>query len=132
MTPDERIAEKAATAKRRLHSTLIAVTDRLDQPYPDRPELSPWTAFVRPMIDVVDSALDDLVAQLRDAQAENERLGKQLTGVHLMLSAQRDRADAAEARLAAAREWAMVNEIAAPPLDWAALGAALDAGTVTE
>lgn len=36
------------------------------------------------------------------------------------------------AKLAAVQEWAMVNEIAAPPLDWAALGRALAAAEQDE
>jgi hypothetical protein len=35
---------------RRLTAALIAVSDRLDKPYTDRPELSPWTRYVQPRL----------------------------------------------------------------------------------
>ena len=64
----------ASAAKRRLHSTLIALSNRLDKPYPDDERWTPWTRFVLPMIDVVDSAIDELAARVEKAEAELERL----------------------------------------------------------
>ena len=58
-----------AAVKRRLHSTLIAVSDKLQTPYPDAPERTPWTAFVQPMVRVVDDAIDTLTAEVRRLSA---------------------------------------------------------------
>lgn len=74
-----------------------------------------------------------LLARARKAEDENERLSRHGGFVAFSLfervAGERDalaaRLASAEAKLAAVRDWAMVNEIAAPPLDWAALGATL-------
>lgn len=46
-----------ADAWRRLKSALIAVSHRLDEPYPDAPEWTPWTRFVAPAIERMEKEL---------------------------------------------------------------------------
>lgn len=80
-----------------------------------------------------------LCRELRDAQAENERInGSRSCYVAAGLALERERdelraeVESLRAKLAAVQEWAMVSEIAAPPLDWAALGRALAAAEQDE
>lgn len=42
--------EEIRAAVRDLTAALVAVSHRLDQPYPDDPEWTPWTRFVSPRL----------------------------------------------------------------------------------
>ncbi|PVC73501.1 hypothetical protein [Streptomyces sp. CS081A] len=54
----EAALDAARQARRRLSSALIAVSPRLDEPYPDNPVLTPWTRFVAPALRDLRTALD--------------------------------------------------------------------------
>jgi hypothetical protein len=64
VTATAEVALKAATfkdvqwAKRRLFGALIAVSDRLDKPYTDAPEHTPWSQLVSPAMSSLDRMLD--------------------------------------------------------------------------
>jgi hypothetical protein len=55
-------AAEVQLAKRRLFSALIAVSDRLDGPYSDAPDLTPWTRFVKPAMYALDESVRRLAA----------------------------------------------------------------------
>lgn len=73
-----------------------------------------------------------LVSQLRDARAENERHVANWEQQCALTERVMVERDDLRASLAAVQEWAMVNETAAPPLDWAGLGRALAAAEQDE
>lgn len=52
-------------AKRRLFAALIAVSDRLDKPYENAPEHTPWSRFVSPAMSTLDRMLDRFKAEER-------------------------------------------------------------------
>lgn len=49
---------RVRTARGRLRSALVAVSDRLMTPYIDLPERTPWSQFVQPAMRALDAALE--------------------------------------------------------------------------
>ena len=108
--------------RRRFHSALIAVSNRLDTPYTDAPEWTPWTRYVRPAIASIDETLDALLADLDAARQERDSARATLSIVeenfremererdHLVLAVKaRDIAVREADRLRAAAEAALEN-----------------------
>ena len=54
--------DELRAAKRRLYSTLIASAHLLDEPFIDRPELSPW-ALIKQRMKALDDAIDAAFAK---------------------------------------------------------------------
>lgn len=54
----EAAIERVRKAYRRVSSALIAVAPKLNDPYPDAPQWTPWTRFVKPALRELRAALD--------------------------------------------------------------------------
>ncbi|WP_372344664.1 hypothetical protein [Streptomyces sp. KL116D] len=52
------MTDRIRQARRRINSALIAVEPHLSTPYPDAPNLTPWTRFVAPALKELTEALD--------------------------------------------------------------------------
>lgn len=52
--------EAVKHAARRVKIALIAEADRLDDPFPDRPETSPWKLTIAPALRTLNEALADI------------------------------------------------------------------------
>ncbi len=68
----EAALDRARQAQRRLNSALIAVSSRLEQPYPDDPRWTPWTRFVKPAVTELGEALQPRPAATVRAQTLDE------------------------------------------------------------
>lgn len=75
-SPDERLREaagllsRAKTALRAHRLNWLALSDRLDAPYPDRPDSSPWSRFALPVCQRGKLVEDEIVAALAAADRE--------------------------------------------------------------
>ncbi|MGW2223858.1 hypothetical protein [Streptomyces formicae] len=65
--------DRVRLARRRLNSALIAVEPLLSNPYPDAPNLTPWTRFVGPALKELAAALDEPAAPSAPADPAERR-----------------------------------------------------------